>query len=62
MYIGIDLGTSGVKSIAMTEQGEILASCTIPWWYLALNLCGQNKILAPGGKQPVNLLMVSKPQ
>lgn len=30
MYIGIDLGTSGVKSIAMTEQGEILASCTIP--------------------------------
>ncbi|WP_112480171.1 xylulokinase [Vibrio variabilis] len=29
MYIGIDLGTSGVKSIAMTEQGEILASCTV---------------------------------
>ncbi len=29
MYIGIDLGTSGVKSIAMTEQGEIIASCTV---------------------------------
>lgn len=28
MYIGIDLGTSGVKSIAMSAGGEILASCS----------------------------------
>jgi xylulokinase len=28
MYIGIDLGTSGVKSIAMSASGEILASCS----------------------------------
>ncbi len=29
MYIGIDLGTSGVKSIVMSKQGEILASKTV---------------------------------
>ncbi|NVN80575.1 MULTISPECIES: xylulokinase [unclassified Vibrio] len=29
MYIGIDLGTSGVKSIAMSKEGEILASKTV---------------------------------
>lgn len=29
MYLGIDLGTSGVKSIVMTEQGEIVASCAV---------------------------------
>lgn len=28
MYIGIDLGTSGVKSILMTEAGEVVASAT----------------------------------
>jgi xylulokinase len=26
MYIGIDLGTSGVKAILLNEQGEVLAS------------------------------------
>ncbi|MGF1771420.1 xylulokinase [Vibrio wakamikoensis] len=29
MYIGIDLGTSGVKSIVMTVSGEILATTTV---------------------------------
>ncbi|MFA0521101.1 FGGY family carbohydrate kinase, partial [Vibrio sp. 10N.222.55.E8] len=29
MYIGIDLGTSGVKSIVMSRDGDILASQTI---------------------------------
>ncbi|MFA0439941.1 xylulokinase [Vibrio sp. 10N.286.49.C2] len=29
MYIGIDLGTSGVKSIVMTADGEIIASSTV---------------------------------
>ncbi|OED88029.1 xylulokinase [Vibrio crassostreae] len=29
MYIGIDLGTSGVKSIAMSRDGDILASQTV---------------------------------
>ncbi|MGL6313596.1 xylulokinase [Vibrio sp. WXL103] len=29
MYIGIDLGTSGVKSIVMSSAGEILASKTV---------------------------------
>ncbi|NUU65814.1 xylulokinase [Enterobacteriaceae bacterium BIT-l23] len=28
MYIGIDLGTSGVKAILLGEEGEVLASCT----------------------------------
>ena len=28
MYIGIDLGTSGVKAILLNEQGEMLASHT----------------------------------
>ncbi|VTN12539.1 Xylulose kinase [Raoultella terrigena] len=28
MYIGIDLGTSGVKAILLNEQGEVLASHT----------------------------------
>ena len=28
MYIGIDLGTSGVKAILLGEQGEVLASHT----------------------------------
>ncbi|MGO2465391.1 MAG: FGGY family carbohydrate kinase, partial [Serratia proteamaculans] len=26
MYIGIDLGTSGVKVILLSEQGQLLAS------------------------------------
>ncbi|HHU3175446.1 TPA: FGGY family carbohydrate kinase, partial [Escherichia coli] len=26
MYIGIDLGTSGVKVILLNEQGEVVAS------------------------------------
>ena len=30
MYIGIDLGTSGVKAILLSEQGEVLASKTEP--------------------------------
>lgn len=30
MYIGIDLGTSGVKVILLGEQGEVLASATEP--------------------------------
>lgn len=30
MYIGIDLGTSGVKVILLGEQGEVLASTTEP--------------------------------
>lgn len=30
MYIGIDLGTSGVKAILLNEQGEVLASNTQP--------------------------------
>ncbi|MBJ3814302.1 xylulokinase [Shimwellia pseudoproteus] len=30
MYIGIDLGTSGVKVILLGEQGEVLASCSAP--------------------------------
>ena len=25
MYIGIDLGTSGVKAILLSEQGDVLA-------------------------------------
>ncbi|MZI95072.1 xylulokinase [Vibrio sp. CAIM 722] len=29
MYIGIDLGTSGVKSILMTEEGEVVQSATV---------------------------------
>jgi sugar (pentulose or hexulose) kinase len=28
MYIGIDLGTSGVKAILLNEQGEVLATQT----------------------------------
>ena len=28
MYIGIDLGTSGVKAILLDEQGTVLASHT----------------------------------
>ena len=30
MYIGIDLGTSGVKAILLNEQGELLASSSQP--------------------------------
>ena len=30
MYIGIDLGTSGVKAILLNEQSEVLASSTAP--------------------------------
>ena len=26
MYIGIDLGTSGVKAILLNEQGDVIAS------------------------------------
>lgn len=28
MYIGIDLGTSGVKVILLNEQGEVVAAQT----------------------------------
>ena len=30
MYIGIDLGTSGVKVILMAEDGNVVASCSSP--------------------------------
>jgi xylulokinase len=28
MYIGIDLGTSGVKGLLIDDEGKIIASCT----------------------------------
>ncbi len=31
MYIGIDLGTSGVKAILLNEQGDVLATHTENW-------------------------------
>ena len=30
MYIGIDLGTSGVKVILMAQDGNVVASCSSP--------------------------------
>jgi activator of 2-hydroxyglutaryl-CoA dehydratase len=48
MYIGIDLGTSGVKAILLNEQGEVVAlpkssTCRVRTLY------GLNKILSTGG-------------
>ncbi|WP_368902403.1 FGGY family carbohydrate kinase, partial [Proteus mirabilis] len=30
MYLGLDLGTSSVKAIIMNEQGDVVASHSIP--------------------------------
>ena len=30
MYLGIDIGTSGVKAILMTESGDVAAQATAP--------------------------------
>ncbi|GAK86875.1 hypothetical protein JCM19238_4484 [Vibrio ponticus] len=52
MYLGIDLGTSGIKAVLMTEQGQIIASKTASLTILALKNFGQNKIRKSGGKPP----------
>lgn len=55
MYIGIDLGTSGVKAILLNEQGEVVASHTENLPYHAPILSGQSKIQNSGGRQPTVL-------
>jgi activator of 2-hydroxyglutaryl-CoA dehydratase len=49
MYIGIDLGTSGVKAILLNEQGEVVASHTENSTCRVRTLYGLNKILSTGG-------------
>ena len=39
MYIGIDLGTSGVKAILLNEQGEVLNRIN---WALAIFVAGND--------------------
>jgi activator of 2-hydroxyglutaryl-CoA dehydratase len=46
MYIGIDLGTSGVKAILLSEQGEVLASHTEKLRCRVRIRCGRNKTRA----------------
>ena len=49
MYIGIDLGTSGVKVILLNEQGEVVAAQTEK---LAPRIhSGRNKTRNSGGRQ-----------
>ena len=47
MYIGIDLGTSGVKVILLNEQGEVVAAQTEK---LTVH-SGRNKTRNSGGRQ-----------
>lgn len=49
MYIGIDLGTSGVKAILLNEQGEVVASHTENSPSRVRIRCGRNKIPNSGG-------------
>jgi molecular chaperone DnaK (HSP70) len=46
MYIGIDLGTSGVKAILLNEQGEVLASHTEKLTVSRPHRCGRNRTRA----------------
>lgn len=51
MYIGIDLGTSGVKAILLNEQGEVVASQTENSPSPVLIRSGRSKILNSGGRR-----------
>lgn len=51
MYIGIDLGTSGVKAILLSEQGDVLATQTKSCRFHARIRFGRNKIRSSGGRR-----------
>ncbi|VDZ55672.1 Xylulose kinase [Serratia odorifera] len=53
MYIGIDLGTSGVKAILLDEQGQLLASHSEALTVSARSRCGLSRIRRPGGTPPI---------
>ena len=46
MYIGIDLGTSGVKAILLSEQGDVLATQTENCRFCVRIRYGRNRIRA----------------
>ncbi|UMX59469.1 hypothetical protein MJ391_27100 [Escherichia coli] len=57
MYIGIDLGTSGVKVILLNEQGEVVASQTEkPRPFRARIHSGRNKTRNSGGRQLIRAM------
>ncbi|STL19949.1 xylulose kinase [Escherichia coli] len=51
MYIGIDLGTSGVKVILLNEQGEVVAAQTEKLTVSRPHPLGRNKTRNSGGRQ-----------
>lgn len=53
MYIGIDLGTSGVKAILLNEQGDVVASKRRNSPSRARTRYGQNKTQSSGGWQRI---------
>ena len=51
MYIGIDLGTSGVKAILLNEQGDVVASHTEKLTVSRPHPLCRNKIPSSGGRR-----------
>lgn len=51
MYIGINIGTSGVKVILLNEQGEVVAAQTEKLTVSRRIHSGRNKTRNSGGRQ-----------
>ena len=49
MYLGLDIGTSGVKAILLSDAGEVVAQAT------ARTLFGRSRIQQIGGRRPIRL-------
>ena len=53
MYIGIDLGTSGVKVVLLNDEQHIVPRHNNHFLSPVRNRCGRNKIRKTGGMQPI---------
>lgn len=48
--LGIDLGTSGTKTVLFDMNGSAVASATVEYPFTSRRTAGRNKILLTGGK------------
>ena len=51
IYLGIDIGTSGTKTLAIRENGRIVASATFEYPLSSPRPGGPNRTLRTGGRR-----------
>lgn len=53
--LGVDLGTSGTKTVLFDETGKVIASKTVEYPYYNQRTVGQSRIQSSGTMQPLSL-------